>query len=123
MPTVIDNITGASNTSDTVTIELLLIDNECEPLTRYMTVEFHTRNIFMMELIQGIFKDDDELLDELKTSGISYRESNDTNDGNGWYLDFYDETSESYDVFFPSLEDILEKIVSARIIKLKCKID
>ena len=78
-----------------------------------MVVDFNTTNVPIFDLVNDIF--DEELPD------VVYNE--DGEDGPGYYLDFYDEAGQVYNVCVNRSEDFRDLLVSFRLIELKMEID
>lgn len=118
-PTVTnENISGACNVSYECKVELLFVE---DGLNRYATIDFNTRNISIMDMVHDLFEWD-ELEDELANSGVHFEEETDE-DEEGFYLDFYNEAGERYNLCFSTLERLRDDIVSMRLIDIKCHID
>ena len=105
-----ENVSGASNVSYDLSIELLFVFEDCN---RYITWDTSTRNISMFSLIQSIEFDD---------LGIGYLDATDEYE-EGYALDFYDEAGHDYVRTFRDIEDLLDCLVSARIIGITMHID
>lgn len=116
IPTVVDdNISGASNVSYSLDVEVLLVEDD---LKRYLTLHFKTRNIPVFNLVYDLFEDDDE--EELAAAGIKKKKYDDEY---GYYIQFYDDAGNCYPIIFSSAEEIRDKIISMRLIGIDCKID
>lgn len=118
-PTVLyENISGACNVSYDVSVEVLFVEDN---LNRYVTLDFQTRNVSIMDLVYDLF-DQDEPEDELLATGLHFEEETEDEE-EGFYLDFYDEAGNQYNLCFSRLERLRDAIVSMRLIGIKCKID
>ena len=118
-PTVLyENISGACNVSYDISIEVLFIEDD---LNRYVTFDFKTCNVSVMDLVYDLFNQN-ELEDELLATGLHFEEEAEDNE-KGFYLDFYDEAGNKYDLCFSRLERLRDAIVSMRLIKIDSKID
>ena len=118
-PTVLyENISGACNVSYDISIEVLFVEDN---LNRYVTFDFKTCNVSVMDLVYDLFNQD-ELGDELLATGLHFEEETEDNE-KGFYLDFYDEAGNKYDLCFSRLERLRDAIVSMRLIKIDSKID
>ena len=118
-PTVLyENISGACNVSYDVSIEVLFVEDN---LNRYVTFDFKTCNVSIMDLVYDLFNQN-ELGDELLATGLHFEEETEDNE-KGFYLDFYDEAGNKYDLCFSRLERLRDAIVSMRLIKIDSKID
>ena len=118
-PTVLyENISGACNVSYDVSVEVLFVEDN---LNRYVTLDFQTRNVSVMDLVYDLF-DQDEPEDELLATGLHFEEETEDEE-EGFYLDFYDEAGNQYNLCFSRLERLRDAIVSMRLIGIKCKID
>ena len=74
-----------------------------------------------MDLVYDLF-DQDEPEDELLATGLHFEEETEDEE-EGFYLDFYDEAGNQYNLCFSRLERLRDAIVSMRLIGIKCKID
>lgn len=111
-PTInFNNISGACNVSYEIKVELLFATDD--GLNRYMVVDFNTTNVPIFDLVNDIF--DEELPD------VVYNK--DGENGPGYYLDFYDEAGQVYNVCVNRSEDFRDLLVSFRLIELKMEID
>ena len=118
-PTVLyENISGTCNVSYDVSIEVLFVEDN---LNRYVTFDFKTCNVSVMDLVYDLFNQN-ELGDELLATGLHFEEETEDNE-KGFYLDFYDEAGNKYDLCFSRLERLRDAIVSMRLIKIDSKID
>ena len=118
-PTVLyENISGTCNVSYDVSIEVLFVEDN---LNRYVTFDFKTCNVSVMDLVYDLFNQN-ELGDELLATGLHFKEETEDNE-KGFYLDFYDEAGNKYDLCFSRLERLRDAIVSMRLIKIDSKID
>ena len=118
-PTVLyENISGACNVSYDISIEVLFVEDN---LNRYVTFDFKTCNVSVMDLVYDLFNQN-ELGDELLATGLHFEEETEDNE-KGFYLDFYDEAGNKYDLCFSRLERLRDAIVSMRLIKIDSKID
>lgn len=118
-PTVLyENISGACNVSYDVSVEVLFVEDN---LNRYITLDFQTRNVSVMDLVYDLFNQD-EPEDELLATGLHFEEETEDEE-EGFYLDFYDEAGNQYNLCFSRLERLRDAIVSMRLIGIKCKID
>ena len=118
-PTVLyENISGACNVSYDVSIELLFVEDN---LNRYVTLDLHTKNISIIDLVYNLFEQD-ELENELVTAGLHFKEKTE-DEKEGFYLDFYDEAGNQYNLCFSRLDRLRDAIVSIRLIGIKCNID
>ena len=118
-PTVLyENISGACNVSYDVSIEILFVEDN---LNRYVTLDLHTKNISIIDLVYNLFEQD-ELKNELVTAGLHFKEETE-DEKEGFYLDFYDEAGNQYNLCFSRLDRLRDAIVSIRLIGIKCNID
>ena len=118
-PTVLyENISGTCNVSYDVSIEVLFVEDN---LNRYVTFDFKTCNVSVMDLVYDLFNQN-ELGDELLATGLHFEKETEDNE-EGFYLDFYDEAGNKYDLCFSRLERLRDAIVSMRLIKIDSKID
>ena len=118
-PTVLyENISGACNVSYDISIEVLFVEDN---LNRYITLDFQTRNVSVMDLVYDLF-DQDEPEDELLATGLHFEKETEDNE-EGFYLDFYDEAGNQYNLCFSRLDRLRDAIVSMRLIGIKCEID
>ena len=118
-PTVLyDNISGATNVSYQLSVEVLFVEDN---LNRYVTLDFETVNISVMDLVYSLF-DNYELEDTLISAGIHFEEE-DENHEEGYYLDFYDEAGNQYNLCFSRLDRLRDAIVSIRLISINHKIN
>ena len=114
-PTVLyENISGACNVSYDISVEVLFVEDN---LNRYVTFDFKTCNISVMDLVYGLFEET-EIHGELSEAGFLYRkESEEFKEG--FYLDFYDEAGNKYDLCFSRIDRFRDAIVSMRLIDIK----
>ena len=118
-PTVLyENISSTCNVSYDISIEVLFVEDN---LNRYVTFDFKTCNVSVMDLVYDLFNQN-ELGDELLATGLHFEEETEDNE-KGFYLDFYDEAGNKYDLCFSRLERLRDAIVSMRLIKIDSKID
>lgn len=119
-PTVnFDNVSMACNVSYDLKVEVLFVE---DGYNRYLTIPLKTRNVSIMELVYSLFDDDCSEKEELEEIGIKWHE--DIEDGcDGYVLDFYNEAGERNNLFFDSLEQLRDAIVSMRLIDIVCYID
>ena len=118
-PTVLyENISGACNVSYDISVEVLFVEDN---LNRYITLDFQTRNVSVMDLVYNLF-DQDEPEDELLATGLHFEKETEDNE-EGFYLDFYDEAGNQYNLCFSRLDRLRDAIVSMRLIGIKCEID
>ena len=118
-PTVLyENISGACNVYYDISVEVLFVEDN---LNRYVTLDFKTRNVSVMDLVYNLF-DQAGIEEELKTAGVYFKEETEDEE-EGFYLDFYDEAGNKYDLCFSRLDRLRDAIVSIRLIGIKCKID
>ena len=118
-PTVLyENISGACNVSYDISIEVLFVEDN---LNRYITLDFQTRNVSVMDLVYNLFNQD-EPEDELLATGLHFEKETEDNE-EGFYLDFYDEAGNQYNLCFSRLDRLRDAIVSMRLIGIKCEID
>ena len=118
-PTVLyENISDACNVSYDVSIELLFVEDN---LNRYVTLDLHTKNISIIDLVYNLFEQD-KLENELITAGLHFKEKTE-DEKEGFYLDFYDEAGNQYNLCFSRLDRLRDAIVSIRLIGIKCNID
>ena len=118
-PTVLyENISGACNVSYNISIEVLFVEDN---LNRYVTFDFKTCNVSVMDLVYDLFNQN-ELGDELLATGLHFEEETEDNE-EGFYLDFYDEAGNQYNLCFSRLDRLRDAIVSMRLIKIDSKID
>lgn len=118
-PTVLyENISGACNVSYDISVEVLFVEDN---LNRYVTLDFQTRNVSIMDLVYSLF-DQNEPEDELLATGLHFEEETEDEE-EGFYLDFYDEAGNKYDLCFSRLDRLRDSIVSIRLISIDCKID
>lgn len=119
-PTVLyENISGACNVSYDISVEVLFVEDN---LNRYVTLGFKTRNVSVMDLVYNLF-DQDYIEEELKTAGVYFKEEETRDEEKGFYLDFYDEAGNKYDLCFSRLDRLRDAIVSIRLIGINEKID
>ena len=118
-PTVLyENISGVCNVSYDISIEVLFVEDN---LNRYVTLDLHTKNISIIDLVYNLFEQD-ELENELVTAGLHFKEKTE-DEKEGFYLDFYDEAGNQYNLCFSRLDRLRDAIVSIRLIGIKCNID
>lgn len=118
-PTVLyENISGACNVSYDISVEVLFVEDN---LNRYITLDFQTRNVSVMDLVYDLFNQD-EPEDELLATGLHFEKETEDNE-EGFYLDFYDEAGNQYNLCFSRLDRLRDAIVSMRLIGIKCEID
>ena len=118
-PTVLyENISGACNVSYDISVEVLFVEDN---LNRYITLDFQTRNVSVMDLVYDLF-DQDEPENELLATGLHFEKETEDNE-EGFYLDFYDEAGNQYNLCFSRLDRLRDAIVSMRLIGIKCEID
>ena len=118
-PTVLyENISGACNVYYDISVEVLFVEDN---LNRYVTLDFKTRNVSVMDLVYNLF-DQAGIEEELKTAGVYFKEETEDEE-EGFYLDFYDEAGNKYDLCFSRLDRLRDAIVSMRLIGIKCEID
>ena len=118
-PTVLyENISGACNVSYDISVEVLFVEDN---LNRYITLDFQTRNVSVMDLVYDLF-DQDEPEDELLATGLHFEKETEDNE-EGFYLDFYDEAGNQYNLCFSRLDRLRDAIVSMRLFEIKCEID
>lgn len=114
-PTVnFDNVTHASNVTYKLTVELLFVyDN----LNRYVTVDFLTRNVPMLELVNDLFEEDsiNENIPQIILGSVD--------DEKGFVLDFYDEAGERFDICMGHMSDYRDTLASVRLIDISHTID
>lgn len=119
-PTVLyDNISGAINVSNKVSVEILFVEDN---LNRYITLNFDTKNVSVMDLVYELFDETFDSNNELAIAGVHYEKETDDSD-EGYYLDFYDEAGNSYDLCFSTLERLRDSIVSMRLINIESEIE
>ena len=117
-PTVLyENISGACNVSYNISIEVLFVEDD---LNRYATLNFQTRNVSIMDLVYNLFDQDEP--EELMSIGLCFKKETEDNE-EGYYLDFYDEAGNRYELCFSILDRLRDSIVSMRLIDIKCKVD
>lgn len=111
-PTInFDCVDDAVNTHHHVKIEVLFVADQ---LNRYVIVETDTQNVSMLELVNDTFNDD-ESLEEL-----GFKHLTDCDDGEGWYLDMYNEAGAKFDVNLGLTGDqILTNVNSVRLISIE----
>lgn len=118
-PTVLyENISCAYNVSYDISVEVLFVEDN---LNRYVTLDFKTKNVSVMDLVYDLF-DQIDIEEELETAGVYFKEETEDEE-EGFYLDFYDEAGNKYDLCFSRLERLRDAIVSMRLIKIDSKID
>lgn len=124
MPTVMSNIYGSCNTSENVTVELLLVEANNPTIHRYLTVKFKTSNVYMIDLVKGAFEECtyEYIPDELKEAGMTYMDDT-TEEESGFCITFYDDCGNPYNIIHSDGEDFLRYIVSMRMIDIKHHID
>lgn len=122
-PTVITkNIGNISNVSYKAKVEVLFVTEN--GLSRYVTLDFNTKNISVMDLVYDIFDGCSSYHPELEAVGIKYvNEIEDTETDEGYYLDFYNEAGERFNICFTTLEELRDVIASVRLIELESIID
>ena len=101
-----------------ISVEVLFVEDN---LNRYITLDFQTRNVSVMDLVYDLF-DQDEPENELLTTGLHFEKETEDNE-EGFYLDFYDEAGNQYNLCFSRLDRLRDAIVSMRLIGIKCEID
>ena len=117
-PTVLyDNISGATNVSYKLSVEVLFVEDN---LNRYVALNFETVNVSIMDLVYSLF-DHDELEDTLISAGMHFEKENEDHE-EGYYLDFYDEAGNSYNLCFSRLDRLRDSIVSMRLIDISYEI-
>lgn len=114
-PTVLfDNVSDTYNESYDISVEVLFVEDN---LNRYVTFDFKTCNVSVMDLVYGLFEET-EIHGELSEAGFLYRkESEEFKEG--FYLDFYDEAGNKYDLCFSRIDRFRDAIVSMRLIDIK----
>ena len=106
------NIVPASNVINHVTVEILFVEQN---LNRYVTNKYNTVNVSMMETIYDM-----EITD---IPDIVYKHvDEDPEEGEGYYLDFYDEAGTRVDLCFPHWERLCDSIVSVRLLNVVTEI-
>lgn len=119
-----DNVeTQASNVTNRFEVEILFV---VDHLNRYITTTFETRNISMFESVNDMFEDcffsgfDEE--HELYQAGVRWHEETEDEEA-GYYLDFYNEAGQRFDLVFTHIEDLKAAIASIRLINQVLIID
>lgn len=115
-----DNVSGATNVSYELDIEILFVH---EHLNRYITVHASTVNVSIMDIIYGMFEEDDFLEKELPLHGIEWREPGGEDGLEGYVVDFYDEAGNRYEYGFPNGERLRDTIASVRLIGIEMEIE
>lgn len=124
IPTVMSNIYGSCNTSEDITVELLLVEEDNPIIHRYLTVKFKTSNVYMIDLVKGVFEECtcEYIPDELKEAGVTYVDDT-AEDESGFCITFYDDCGNPYNIIHSDGEDFLRYIVSMRMIGIRHHID
>lgn len=119
-----DNVeTESSNVTNRFDVEILFVTDN---LNRYITVTFETRNISMFESVNDLFEDcffsgfDEE--HQLHQAGVRWKDETEDEDA-GYYLDFYNEAGQRFDLLFTHIEDLKDAIASVRLINQVLIID
>lgn len=115
-----DNVNGATNVSYELDIEILFVH---ENLNRYITIHASTKNVSIMDIVYGMFEEDDFLEKELPLHGIEWKEPGDEDGLEGYVVDFYDEAGGRYEYGFPNGERLRDAITSIRLIGIEMEID
>ena len=110
------NIHTAINVTNHCKVEVLFVEDD---LNRYITMSFDSGNMSIMDLVHDAFEDGMEDADELAAYGIHYEIEDDDKgfEESGYYLDFYDEAGEKYDLCFNEIERLRDAIVSVRLLE------
>lgn len=134
-PTVnFENIDNAINTSHHVKVELCFV---IDGLNRYIVMDTVTHNVPIFELVDSLldelddltsgYMEDEEGIESLLELGIKYmsEENGDVcEDGDGFYLDFYDEAGNTYWRNISDAENNLKNAcVSMRLISIMTEIE
>lgn len=115
-----DNVeTRASNVSNRFEVEILFVTDN---LNRYVTIPFETRNISMFESVDDMFDDIFDENHELYKAGMRWKDETEDEEA-GYYLDFYNEAGQRFDVGFSRLEDFRDTIASVRLLSQVLIID
>lgn len=118
---VMNNISGASNVSYEVEVEVLLATSD--GLNRYLMLHFSTRNVPVWELVHDFFDEIDEDSVLARENGFEYHDESDEGEA-GWYLDFYDAAGSPYwEGGFKNMDRFRDMIIGMRVMKMECKID
>lgn len=116
------NIGNICNVSYKAKVEVLFVTEN--GLNRYVTLDFDTKNVSVMDLVYDIFDDCSSYHPELEAAGITYvNETEDIETDEGYYLDFYNEAGERFNICFTVLEELRDTIASFRLIELETIID
>lgn len=113
-PTVLENIFGAANTKEDITVELLLVNREECELSRYLHLTFHTNNIPVMELVHDFFHFTDAGLSQLPVVEKPADEEFDA----GYEMYYYDSVGEKYPVRYSRISEFEDDIVGMRVISM-----
>lgn len=115
---VLDNISGASNVTYDVEVEVLMATSE--GLNRYLNLNFRTINVPMWELVENYF---DEIMDDAGKAeelGFQYYDEDDEESRSGYYLDFYDAAGNMYmEGGHQCLDMFKDYIIGMRLMKLE----
>lgn len=108
-----DNVeTRVSNVSNRFEVEILFVTDN---LNRYVTIPFETRNISMFESVDDMFDDTFDESHELYKAGMRWKDETEDEEA-GYYLDFYNEAGQRFDVGFSRLDDFRDTIASVRLL-------
>ena len=113
-PTILENIFGAANTKEDITVELLLVNREECELSRYLHLTFHTNNIPVMELVHDFFHFTDAGLSQLP---VVEKPANEEFDA-GYEMYYYDSVGEKYPVRYSRISEFEDDIVGMRVISM-----
>lgn len=105
------NIVPASNVVNHVTIEILFVE---ENLNRYITYKYDTVNVSIFDEISDL-----EITD---IPDVVYQDE-DAEEGEGYYLDFYDEAGNRIDLCFQDWERLRDTIASIRLLDVVTEIE
>lgn len=105
------NINPAINATNKVTVEILFVEYG---LNRYVTYTYYTSNVSVMNEIYDMYE-------PLDIPGLEFREETEDEDA-GYYLDFYDEAGEKTELYFSDWGELMDTIVSVRILDIETRI-
>jgi hypothetical protein len=105
------NIVPASNVVNHVTAEILFVE---ENLNRYVVYNYDTVNISLMDIIHDM---------EIENIPDVVYQDEDAEEGEGYYLDFYDEAGTRIDLCFPNWERLRDSIASVRLLNVITEIE